>query len=156
MRRTITERILMIFTVLLVAAQIRPLASAQTAPTRVDTSLAGLPSLEWKPRAPGVWIATIGRPEIGTMEFADTPMVEALKELGEPALPAVMRGARGDVHGGYACVRLPLGMEEHVYGLGMRADGDVNLRSKSYQLRVTPSHRTRRPRSTSPALVTAW
>ena len=48
-------------------------------------------------------------------------------------------GARGDVHGGYACVRLPLGMEEHVYGLGMRADGDVNLRSKSYQLRVTPA-----------------
>ena len=129
----------MIFAVLLAAAQALPLASAQTAPTRVDTSLAGLPSLEWKLRAPGVWSAMIGRPEIGPMQFAGPPLVESLKELGEPALPVVMREARGGVHGGYASARLPLGREERVYGLGMRADGDVDLRSRSYHLRVTPS-----------------
>lgn len=125
---------------LMVSGWLHVLVVAEEAkPGMVDTTMAAMQKLDWKQRAPGVWSATIGKPEIGTMEFAGTPMLEALKELGEPALPPSMREARGDVHGAYASVRLPLGMEEHVYGLGMRADGDVDLRSKTYHLRVTPS-----------------
>ena len=110
-------------------------AADEGKPVLVDTSMAAMQKLDWKQRAPGVWSATIGKPEIGTMEFAGTPMLDALKELGEPALPPSMREARGDVHGGYASVRFPLGMEERVYGLGMRADGDVDLRQKTYHMR---------------------
>ena len=71
------------------------------------------------------------------MAFAGSPGVEALKELGDPTLPATMHDARGDVHGVYASVRLPLGADEKLYGLGMRDDGQVDLRSRSYELKVT-------------------
>jgi alpha-D-xyloside xylohydrolase len=114
-------------------------AVGETNPVLVDTSMAAMQKLDWKQRAPGVWSATIGKPEIGPMQFAGAPMIDALKELGEGALPPAMNEARGDVHGGYASVRFPLGMEERVYGLGMRADGDVDLRQKTYHMRVTPS-----------------
>lgn len=116
-----------------------PAGKSHVVPAMVDTSMAAMKTLAWRQRAPGVWSATIGKPEIGPMDFAGAPMLAALKELGEPALPVAMHEARGAVHGGYACIRLPLGAEEHVYGLGMRADGDVDLRSKMYHLRVTPA-----------------
>jgi alpha-D-xyloside xylohydrolase len=114
-------------------------AAAQTDSGMVDTTMAGMKVLEWKQRAPGVWSAMIGKPEIGTMAFAEAPRLDALKEMGEPVLPQAMGWARGDVHGGYASARFPLGKEEHIYGLGMRADSSVDLRGKSYQLRVTPA-----------------
>ena len=115
--------------------------SAAEVPTMrmVDTSMAGMQALNWMPKAPGVWSAAIGKPELGPMEFAGQPMLDALKELGEAAIPAGMSEARGNVVGGYASVRLPLDAQEHVYGLGMRSDGDINLRSKSFRLQVTPS-----------------
>ena len=115
-------------------------SAAEEPPAKmVDTSMAGMQLLQWTPKAPGVWSATIGKPELAPMEFAGQPMQDALKELGEPAVPATMLEARGNVVGGYASVRLPLGADEHVYGLGMRADGDVDLRGKTFRLQVTPS-----------------
>ena len=103
----------------------------------VDVSLAGMQKLEWQPRAPGVSSATIGKAELGPMAFAGSPRIEALKELGEPILPPAMNAARGDVHGVYASVRIPLAADEKVYGLGMRDDGLVDLRSRSFELKVT-------------------
>lgn len=113
-------------------------ATTQTALALVDTSLKAMQVLEWKQRAPGVWSAKVGTDEVRPMDFAEAPRLDALKELGEPALPALLADARGQVHGIYASVRLPIGPEERLYGLGMRADGDVNLRLKNFYLRVTP------------------
>ncbi len=124
---------------MMMVAMMTAAVTAQRAPAMVDTTMAGMQVLEWRQRAPGVWSATIGSPETGPMDYAGKPMLDALRELGEPALPALMTDARGQVHGVYASARLPLGADERVYGLGMRADGDVNLRLKRYQLRVTPS-----------------
>ena len=112
--------------------------AAQEKPAMVDTTMKVMQVLEWKQRAPGVWSATIGRAEIGPMDFAGTPRLEALKELGDPPMPVMMVGARGQVQGVYASVRLPITDAERLYGLGMRADGDVNLRLKDFYLRVTP------------------
>jgi alpha-D-xyloside xylohydrolase len=123
----------------LAALHVAALAAAEpAAPAMVDTTLAGMKVLEWQQCAPGVWSAVIGKAELGPMEFAGTPKLDALRELGNPALPPTMAGARGDVHGVYASVRLPIGVKEHLYGLGMRADGDVDLRLNDFYLRVTP------------------
>ena len=122
----------------LVAAVVVLSAAEQTTSAMEDTTMAAMKVLEWRRRAPGVWSAVIGKAEIGPMEFAGKPMFDALKELGDPALPPTMAGARGQVHGVYASVRLPIGAQERLYGLGMRADGDVDLRLKDFELRVTP------------------
>ncbi len=106
---------------------------------QTDVSLASVPKLQWKQRAPGVWMAVIGKPEVGPMAFAGSPRGAALEKLGSPAFPAALAEARGSVHGVYASVRLPLAAEEKLYGLGMRDDGRVDLRSRSYELKVTPS-----------------
>jgi alpha-glucosidase (family GH31 glycosyl hydrolase) len=115
-------------------------AAEQAAPARqTDVSLASVPKLVWKQRAPGVWMTTIGKPEPGPMAFAAPPRLDALAKLGRQAFPAALAEARGDVRGMYASVRIPLGQEENLYGLGMRDDGQVGLRSRSYELKVTPS-----------------
>lgn len=110
-----------------------------TLPT-VNTTMAAMQKLDWKPRAPGVWSAIIGKPEMGSMEFAGPPQTEALKVLGNPEFPQALAGlSLGDVQGVYTSIRLPLSAEERIYGLGMRADGNVDLRSKTFQLRITPT-----------------
>lgn len=114
-------------------------AAEPAVPAMVDTTMASMQVLEWRQRAPGVWSAVVGKAEVGPMDYAGTPLLDALKELGDPALPPTMADARGQVQGVYASVRLPLGDAERLYGLGMRADGDVNLRLKDFRLRVTPS-----------------
>jgi alpha-D-xyloside xylohydrolase len=98
-----------------------------------------MPRLAWKQRAPGVWVATVGKAETGPMSYAAQPLVAALEKLGARPFPAALTEARGNVHGVYASVRLPLRSEEKVYGLGMRDDGQVDLRSRSFELKVTPS-----------------
>lgn len=84
-------------------------------------------------------MATIGKAELGPMAFAGSPRLEALKQLGSPDFPAALAASRGTVHGVYASVRFPLSPNEKLYGLGMRDDGQVDLRSRSFELKVTPS-----------------
>ena len=123
---------------MMIVAMLTVAVTAQTTPVLMDTSMKALQVLEWKQRAPGVWSATIGKAEISPMDFAGSPKLDALKELGDPSMPPMMAGVRGQVHGVYASVRLPITEAERLYGLGMRADGDVNLRLKDFYLRVTP------------------
>jgi alpha-D-xyloside xylohydrolase len=123
---------------MMMMAMLTVAVTAQTTPVLVDTTMKALQVLEWKQRAPGVWSAMIGKAEISPMDFAGSPKLDALKELGDPALPARMTDARGQVQGVYASVRLPITEAERLYGLGMRADGDVNLRLRDFYLRVTP------------------
>jgi alpha-D-xyloside xylohydrolase len=131
--------------IFLVAASVFSVAAAAPLPAMVDTSLAALRKLEWKQRAPGVWSATVGSPEIAPLSFAAAPRLGALKELGEAPLPPEMREARGDVFGRHVSVRLPLAPGEKVYGLGMQFDAKVDRRSQVYELQVdwtstTPGH----------------
>ena len=131
--------------IFLVAASAFSVAAAAPLPAMVDTSLAALRKLEWKQRAPGVWSATVGSPEIAPLSFAAAPRLAALKELGEAPLPPEMREARGDVFGRHVSVRLPLAPGEKVYGLGMQFDAKVDRRSQVYELQVdwtstTPGH----------------
>ncbi len=123
----------------MMVAMLSVAVTAQTPPVMVDTTMKAMQVVEWKQRAPGVWSALIGKAEISPMDFAGSPKLEALKELGDPTLPALMAEARGQVQGVYASIRMPINDAEHLYGLGMRADGDVNLRKKDFRLRVTPS-----------------
>src|ERR1035437_2846530 len=114
-------------------------AAEPAAQTRLaDVSLASIPNLQWKQRAPGVWMATIGKAELGPMAFAGPTRLDALEKLGSPAFPPALAEARGTVRGVYASVRLPLAADEKLYGLGMRDDGQVDLRSRSFELKVTP------------------
>ena len=115
-------------------------AAAQATPARLtDVSLASVPKLNWKPQAPGVWMATIGKAEIGPMAFAGSPRLDGLQKLGPGIFPHGLSETRGAVHGVYASVRIPLGADEKLYGLGLRDDALVDLRSRSFELKVTPS-----------------
>ncbi len=119
-------------TMMMMVAMLTVAVTAQTRPVLVDTTMKGMQVLEWKQRAPGVWSALIGKAEVSPMDFAGAPKLDALKEMGDPSMPPMMAGVRGHVHGVYASVRLPITEAERLYGLGMRADGDVNLRLKDF------------------------
>ena len=104
---------------MMMVAMMTVAVTAQTTPVLVDTTMKALQVLEWKQRAPGVWSARIGKAEISPMDFAGSPKLDALKEMGDPSMPPVMAGVRGQVHGVYASVRLPITEAERLYGLGM-------------------------------------
>ncbi len=84
-------------------------------------------------------MATIGKAETGPLAFAGAPRRAGLEKLGIGSFPKGLSEARGMVHGVYASVRIPLAADEKLYGLGMRDDGVVDLRSRSFELKVTPS-----------------
>lgn len=112
------------------------IGAAQAQPAPADTSLAALPRLDWRPRAAGVWSAVVGAREPGPLDFAAAPRADALTAQGEAPLPAALADGRGDVHAGYASVRLQAAADERFYGLGMRDSGPVELSGRTYTLRV--------------------
>ncbi|HIA48660.1 MAG TPA: hypothetical protein EYN96_12010, partial [Candidatus Hydrogenedentes bacterium] len=87
-----------------------------------DTTLEGMEVLFWKEIAPGVWSAQIG--DVDPMTFRDLagapPRLEGLEEMGDGTFPFAESETRAQVIGQRTSVRLPLGIDEQVFGLGMQ------------------------------------
>ncbi|MFZ4507408.1 MAG: TIM-barrel domain-containing protein [Fimbriimonas sp.] len=96
-------------------------------------------TIQWKQVAPGVWKGVVGRKDEPTLLSAAVakPSLEALRELGskgETALQPFL-SSRGGVASDFASVRIPLGADEKLYGLGLQMEGS-NRRGGVYHLRV--------------------
>ncbi len=102
-----------------------------------NTSIKGMNVLDWQEIAPGVWSAQIG--SIESLTFREMaggePKVDAMKAMGKVTFPFEQRLARGQVVGQRTSVRLPLGINEQVYGLGMQFK-NMNRRGQVYHLRT--------------------
>lgn len=102
----------------------------------VATGLAGsVASLAWKPVAPGVWQAQVGRRDLPTLLSAagGKPAKAGLDALGRG--DAADTGATGMIAGGFASARIPIEPTEKIYGLGLQMHG-LNRRDGIYRLRV--------------------
>src|SRR5215211_5743289 len=75
-------------------------------------------ALRWERVAPGVWRAQVGRPESLTLLGAAgaRPALEALGKMPDAPFPFERGGAVGRL-GWKTAVRLPLALDEEVYGL---------------------------------------
>lgn len=102
-----------------------------------DTTLEGMEVLSWKEIAPGVWSAQIG--DVDPMTFRDLagapPRLEALEEMGDGTFPFAESETRAQVIGQRTSVRLPLGIDEQVFGLGMQFR-NMNRRGQVYHMRT--------------------
>ncbi|CAG5018495.1 hypothetical protein DYBT9275_06013 [Dyadobacter sp. CECT 9275] len=76
---------------------------------------------QWKQVAPGVWKATVGKPEnfspLGVAGIQ--PATAALQKLGTPAFPKYLSGSKNELSDGKAYLRFPLVKEEQLFGLGL-------------------------------------
>lgn len=101
----------------------------------IDVSLDAMKILKWEELAPGVWSAVIGaEPETTYLDFAGAlPRTSVLEELPPSEFP--FEEARGLIHQNRAIVRMPLGPDEKLYGLGLQFQG-MNRRGRVYHLRT--------------------
>ena len=78
-------------------------------------------ALEWQTVAPGVWKATVGKPEDLTLLSAagSTPKLDALAALPSAEFPLAKEEIWGDVQPRRTALRFPLGLDEDIYGLGV-------------------------------------
>src|ERR1044071_7786263 len=78
-------------------------------------------ALRWERVAPGVWRAQVGRPEGLTLLGAAgaRPALEALGRLPDAPFPLDRREIEARRWGWKTAVRLPLALDEEVYGLGV-------------------------------------
>ncbi len=92
------------------------------APSRTSprTTPAAAP-LRFRPVAPGVWKATIGRPDRLTLLTAAgvAPKADALRRMPAASFPLAQDEAEGRVSNGKVALRFPLALDEDVYGLGV-------------------------------------
>jgi alpha-glucosidase (family GH31 glycosyl hydrolase) len=75
----------------------------------------------WQQVAPGVWKATVGKPDaispLGVAEIK--PRVEALQKLGTPAFPQEIKESKNERTDGKVYLRFPLVRDEQLFGLGL-------------------------------------
>ncbi len=103
----------------------------------VPTTLDSMQVLSWQEKAPGVWSGQIGRKEAMTyLSFAGAPpRIEALADMGKTPFPLIQSEIRGLVSGVRSSVRVPLGPDEKLYGLGLQFQG-MNRRGGVYHLQM--------------------
>lgn len=84
-------------------------------------TLAQPADFRWQQIAPGVWKATVGKPEaISLLSVAEVkPRVEALQKLGTPTFPQELKGSKNERTDGKVYLRFPLEVGEQLYGLGL-------------------------------------
>ena len=78
-------------------------------------------SFQWQQVAPGVWKATVGKPEaISPLCVAEIkPRVEALQKLGTPTFPNELKESQNERTDSKVYLRFPLERSEQLYGLGL-------------------------------------
>ena len=71
--------------------------------------------------APGIWKATVGTPERLTLLNAAgvSPKTEALRAMAPQAFPLPQHAIEGRLSNGKVALRMPLALDEDVYGLGV-------------------------------------
>ena len=84
-------------------------------------TLAQPADFRWQQIAPGVWKATVGKPEaISLLSVAEVkPRVDALQKLGTPTFPQELKGSKNERTDGKVYLRFPLEVGEQLYGLGL-------------------------------------
>ncbi|HEX9958118.1 MAG TPA: TIM-barrel domain-containing protein, partial [Fibrella sp.] len=78
-------------------------------------------SIVWKPVQPGVWKATIGKPEVYNLLTASgaTPSISALAKLGNTPFPLPQPAITARIVDGKTYLRFPLDRAEQLYGFGL-------------------------------------
>lgn len=77
--------------------------------------------IKWEVVAPGVWKATIGKPErFDLLKAADIqPRKTALLKLGQPEFPLAQQDCVASMQDGKVYLRFPLERGEQIFGLGL-------------------------------------
>ena len=96
------------------------LAAASAAQAVQQPKVAATP-LRFVEIAPGVWKGTIGTPEPLTLLKAAgvSPKSDALRAMPKPAFPLAQNAIEGRLTNGKVTLRMPLALDEDVYGLGV-------------------------------------
>ncbi len=100
-----------------------------------EVLISDMEQLSWEKVLPGVWKASIGKKELGALDYAGTPKSEAISDLGDPPFPFDKETARGQLTSSRVSIRLPLDESEKIYGLGLEFEG-INRRGNVYHLKV--------------------
>lgn len=87
--------------------------------------------------APGVWKATVGKPESLTLLKAAgvQPRMDALRAMANVSFPLAETEIEGRLSKGSVALRFPLGLDEDIYGLGVDFRAMVRTGS-AFQLHV--------------------
>ena len=103
----------------------------------LTTSLATAQVVTWSLVQPGVWKATVGKPETYNLLTASgaTPNESALANLGQAAFPFPQSGITARVVDGKTYLRFPLNRTEQLYGFGLNFQ-TVHQRGRILNLHV--------------------
>lgn len=87
----------------------------------LTTSLATAQTLVWTAVQPGVWRATVGKPEVYNLLAASgtSPNVPALNKLGNSPFPLPKAAITARLIDGKTYLRFPLDRKEQLYGFGL-------------------------------------
>jgi alpha-D-xyloside xylohydrolase len=98
--------------------------------------------MDWTKIAPGVWKAVLGQAEHPTplSLLGIQPRLDALQQLGDPALPFHAAAGMEERVGAKTIARLPLLRDEKLFGLGLQFF-KVNQRGQTRYLRVNSDPR---------------
>lgn len=99
------------------------------------TLLSEMDQLKWKKVVPGVWKASFGEMGLNPIDYANSPKIKAINELGDAPFPFDKDEAYSNLTPSLASIRIPLGAHEQIYGLGLEFEG-MNRRSNVYSLKV--------------------
>jgi len=100
-------------------------------------TIARAQTIAWTQIGPGIWKATIGRPEAYDLLTASgaTPYEEGLKKMSSPPFPLPQSDMVANVADGKTFLRFPLEKNEQIFGFGLNFQ-TVHQRGKILQLHV--------------------
>ncbi len=103
----------------------------------LSISLVTAQSVVWTPVQPGIWKATIGKPEAYNLLTASgaKPSASALTKLGQTPFPLPQTGITARVADGKTYLRFPLNRTEQLYGFGLNFQ-TVHQRGRILNLHV--------------------
>ncbi|GAB4044067.1 glycoside hydrolase family 31 protein [Spirosoma jeollabukense] len=103
----------------------------------VTTSLATAQVVTWVPVQPGIWKATVGKPEVYNLLTASkaNPNVGALTKLGQSRFPLPQSAVTARIVDGKTYLRFPLNRTEQLYGFGLNFQ-TVHQRGRILNLHV--------------------
>ncbi|WP_338868553.1 TIM-barrel domain-containing protein [Spirosoma sp. SC4-14] len=103
----------------------------------LTVTLASAQTLTWQPVQPGIWKATVGKPEAYNLLTASgaMPNIVALTKLGQTTFPLPKLAISARVIDGKTYLRFPLNRTEQLYGFGLNFQ-TVHQRGRILNLHV--------------------